>query len=92
MDMVLWSGSAQPPSGYHAMALVLRLDTWSLPLSVKRGSHVISMDGELGWTVGFLCLYFMWGFAKPAPAGADIGGVVTFRDAASIRDSMEKWP
>jgi hypothetical protein len=92
MDMVLWSGCERPPSGYHAMALVLRLDTWSLPLSVKRGSHIIGTFGEVGWTVGFLCVYLMWGFVKPRPPSADIGGVITFQDAASCEASMEKWP
>ncbi len=60
---LLWSGVRRPPSGYHAMALFCRLDAWSLPLSVKRGSHVIGRDGELGWTVGVLCFYLSWGFA-----------------------------
>lgn len=60
-DMVLWSGCEQEPSGYHAAALILRPDAWSLPLSLKRGSHVISAKGECGFTFGFLCFYFLWG-------------------------------
>lgn len=61
-QFVIWSGLSRPPSGYHAMLLICRLDTWSLPLSIKRGSHVISPEGEVGWTVGVLCFYLCWGF------------------------------
>lgn len=67
-NWVAWTGLPRPPSGYHAAALIARLDTWSLPLSVKRGSHVFSPEGEVGWTVGLLCFYLSWGFVRdPRP-------------------------
>lgn len=61
-QFVIWSGLKRPPSGYHSVLLMCRLDAWALPLSVKRGSHVIGAKGEAGWTVGVLCFYLSWGF------------------------------